>query len=220
MKHCGSAVIAVSILAACSAPDVPTAPLRPGATIARFIEPKEPPPEGPSTPVLTTILRKVEPDAGWAHGHAYGGAIVRYLATHAFAKATVETVLGSQAHEISKSAFTPLDTEIQPDVPTVPMEECQGTIKGIAYGRIWNVSYVKTTPTITGEQSKSSSTEYKCPEPRTPTTTQTTTPAGGSDGKTCYTLEIDYYWYYPATGQKEYRFTESFFWCENGEAYT
>jgi hypothetical protein len=39
---------------------------------------------------------------------------------------------------------------------------------------------------------------------------------GGEDGgtMTCYTLTRDHYWYYPDTGEIEYRYTETYTWCE------
>jgi uncharacterized membrane protein YgcG len=45
---------------------------------------------------------------------------------------------------------------------------------------------------------------------------------GGSDGggtqeggtAHCWTLTVDHYWYYPDTGRVEYRYSESYTWCE------
>lgn len=40
---------------------------------------------------------------------------------------------------------------------------------------------------------------------------------GGGDGGsvwTCYTVTIEHYWYYPDTGQVEYRYTEEQIYCE------
>jgi hypothetical protein len=41
--------------------------------------------------------------------------------------------------------------------------------------------------------------------------------AGEQPGGTvrCWTLQIDHYWYYPDTGQVEYRYSETYTWCEN-----
>lgn len=43
---------------------------------------------------------------------------------------------------------------------------------------------------------------------------------GGGDGGsvwTCYTVTIEHYWYYPDTGQIEYRYTEEQTYCEQSE---
>jgi hypothetical protein len=37
---------------------------------------------------------------------------------------------------------------------------------------------------------------------------------GGMDPVRCWTLHLDHYWYYPSTGQLEYRYTETYVWCE------
>lgn len=31
---------------------------------------------------------------------------------------------------------------------------------------------------------------------------------------TCYTVRIDHYWYYPDTGRVEYRYSDTYTWCE------
>jgi hypothetical protein len=36
----------------------------------------------------------------------------------------------------------------------------------------------------------------------------------GDPRETCYTVEIDHYWYYPDTGEVEYRYTEGRRYCE------
>lgn len=39
-------------------------------------------------------------------------------------------------------------------------------------------------------------------------------PGGGTGTLHCYTYSVDHYWYYPDTGEYEYRFTETKTWCE------
>lgn len=44
---------------------------------------------------------------------------------------------------------------------------------------------------------------------------------GGGGGGTvlrCYTVTIEHYWYYPDTGQIEYRYTEEQTYCEESSA--
>lgn len=40
-------------------------------------------------------------------------------------------------------------------------------------------------------------------------------PGGETQTYTCYTVTTDYYWYYPDTGEYEYRYSEETTWCES-----
>jgi hypothetical protein len=56
-----------------------------------------------------------------------------------------------------------------------------------------------------------------------PTVTPSTTCSGGGGGGDggsvwrCYTVTIDHYYYYPDTGETEYRYTEEYSYCEQAE---
>jgi hypothetical protein len=59
------------------------------------------------------------------------------------------------------------------------------------------------------------------PGPATLTTCSGDGGRGGGGGGTvgrCYTVTIEHYWYYPDTGQIEYRYTEEQTYCEQSSA--
>jgi hypothetical protein len=221
MKHSGPVVILLSLVAACAEGDfapTSTSLKHTAGDAAQIIEGQQDAPLGlPQEYQVPALLKSVEPDAGWSSdGFAYGGAIVRYIGTHAFAKATVDTDLGSKSHEAQESQQYPIDGELEPDVPIVSMRQCKGIIRGTAYGRVWNETLVRTSVVKWDEQARSASKQYECPRRATTTTTTTPSPDEDGGGTTCYLLEVDHYWYYPSSGDVEYRYTEAYRWCETG----
>lgn len=217
MRHYGPAIILLLATSCSDSANLPTEPLRRASTTSARLLEESGEPSGSEPSLFPAFLKKVEADAGWIDDFAYGGAIVTYFGSHAYAKATVETDLGSQSHEAKESFLTPADRELAPDIPIVTMPTCTGIIRGTAYGKVWDESLVQGKITVWGEQARTTSAKHEC---RRPTTTTTSTPSeGDDDGKTCYTIETDHYWYYPDTGELEYRYTEAYTWCESGSAY-
>lgn len=218
MRYSGPAFIQLVLLAACAeSGSIPTSTegLRPLSNTSNYVAPgvQEAPAElGPEFQVPTSL--SVEADAGWRYGYAFAGTIVRYTATNVYAKATVTTESGSNSHDGGDHQFFPVSNDFQVEDATVAMKQCVGTIRGTSFGKVWNETLLSTSLVRWGEQSASSTKHYQCPRS---TTTTTTTPSGGASTEvTCYTLEIDYYWYYPDTGRVEYRYTETYSWCEKG----
>ena len=156
----------------------------------------------PSESEIPTFLYSVEPDAGWVDGYAYAQSIVHYFATSAVAKATVKTSLGQNDAESETFNLIPAERYHSATV-NKPMAVCSGTIEGIAFGKIWN--FMPFTNTTWGPKSDTQQKAYTCPRQ----------PGGGSGGgspgggsTTCTTRLVDNYWYYPETGEWEFRYSE------------
>ena len=219
MRHSGPAVIVLILIAACAESGstlLPAEPLRLiDSSAAGILEDSE----KSSSTQTAAILESVEADAGWSpDGFAYGGAIIKYTATNAFVAATVISDSGSKTHKRQVSHKALVRAQLAPDIPIVSMSVCTGTIRGEAEGRVWNEQLTARGVHTWGEESGTASDKAGCPRP---TSTTSTSSAGGEDsGLTCYTIETDHYWYYPDTGEIEYRYTEAYTWCEkDGSAY-
>ena len=214
MRLSGPAVICAFLVVSCAelgtAPSTIPQELTSTSPTTSHIDADAEPTDAEAPTELASL--SVEADAGWRYGNAYAGGIVRYTATHVAGRVTVSSDSGSLSLEKSESHLSPAYRELQLPEPTVPMKECQGTITGHAFGRVWNEALVQKSVVKWGENSDSGAKHYTCPIPMT---NQTTWSTGGSTTQKCYTLEIDHYWYYPATGKVEYRYTETRTWCES-----
>jgi hypothetical protein len=169
-------------------------------------------PEGvPPEYQIPTKLYSVEADAGFTEGLAYAQAIVRYFGTNAIARATVKTNVGSDVGESARSDLIPASRELMATI-SYNMGTCGGTITGDAYGKVWNEFPIWGSISKWGEQSATGQAFANCPN--SPRSGRGNGGGGGGD-VTCYTLEIDHYWYYPATKTFEYRNTETYTWCDN-----
>ena len=215
MRSTGPAVIScLVVLSACTEPPTearsrPTARLEPISPALAEMASQTPPAGVPPEFQTPTELSSVEADAGWIDGKAYGGAIVRYTATHGHATATL-TANGTSVSSVRQQfQYWPLYAEVQAPIPTIPMAVCQGTIRGDAYGRVWNEFVGLTSLLKWGERIGSDTKFFECPSPP-----PASPPSGGADERVCYTLEIDYYLYDPNTGRTEYLRTETFTFCK------
>lgn len=227
MRHSGPAVILlVALIAACAdsgTEPLPTDALARGATtVAGILEPGEYPEGVPPELQVPAIIHSLDLDVGWSSdGFAYAGAILKYTATGGYVEARVVTDVGASPLALDQdSQFLPLSSSLQTPLATVPMAKCQGTIRGEAMGKAWNEFVGGTSAIIWGEVKKSATDSYECPRSRTTTTTTPDSESGGDDETACYLVEIDHYWYYPGTGEVEYRYTEAYRYCDKGgDAY-
>lgn len=168
---------------------------------------------------LPTFLHAIEPDAGYQDSYGWAQGIVRYTGTNGLIRVTVNTNVGSQSSEKQDYQLLPAQASIQHEV-NIHMGACGGNIRGDVYGAVWNELPLLGFPQW-GKKSDQRSKTASCATPLT-SSTRTSTGGGGSGSGgdiTCYQLEIDHYWYYPDTGEFEYRYTETFTWCERTSEY-
>lgn len=221
MRYSGPAVILFALVSACAESGTepePTSSLEHGGTTTvQILEPGQYPDEVPPELRVPAVLHSVNVDAGWSpDGFAYSGAKVEYTATSAYVQSRVVTDVGTSPLATKRANhLVPIRGSVQTPVPSVPMPKCTGTIRGEGLGRVWN-EFVGSTVLRWGEQEESATAAHSCPRPRTTTTTIPDDDGGGDSAGTCYLVEIDHYWYYPDTGELEFRYTEAYRWCEKG----
>lgn len=189
-----------------------TAPVSPELTKAPAagsltIEGEEVPEGVPTSHQVPTMLYSVSSSSGWETGYAYAQSHVSYFATNALSQATVTTSLGSETGESEIGDALPWNrTQVASAVKY--QDACSGTITGKAYGKIWN----RFGGLDWAHKSDTDFSSASCPAPPPPS-------GGGGGGGggpiTCYTLTIDHYWYYPDTGEYEYRYSEYYTWCQS-----
>jgi hypothetical protein len=145
----------------------------------------------------------VTPEASFQAQDQYAMAIARvdYIATNALAKATVTTSAGQADGESETSDAFPGRRYLDASA-ILAQSSCSGTVTGKAYGKVWNgFGGLKWA-----EKSDTRSTMTPCPRPPPPPPPPPPTGGGNTGGGdptslNCFILDIDYYEYYPATGE-------------------
>jgi hypothetical protein len=223
MRIPGPAIILLSLVVACTEsttapPEPETAGLERSSASTSHVEygSQEAPPELPSEYQVPTTIHSLEPDVGWADGRAWAGTIMRYTATNAEAVATLYSKSG--AHPASRSTdyqVLPAYNELQTEPVSVLMPQCDAPLQVASFGRVWNELFHSGNFMKWGDKSLTAFKSFPCASTITVTTRD---PGGaGGDRTACYNVYIDHYWWYPATGRVEYRYTDVERVCENAE---
>lgn len=170
---------------------------------------QEPPPGTPPEYAFPTVLYSVDPSAGYNEGYGWAQVSVSYFGTHGLAKITVNTNVGSQETERQDAGVFPMNRSLS-ESASIYMGACGGTIGAVGYGKVWNETPLGALKW--GTKSDTRQNQAFCPTPPPPSGGGGG--GGGGGSQTCYTLQIDHYWYYPDTGQIEYRYSSFYQWCE------
>lgn len=97
-------------------------------------------------------------------------------------------------------------------------EQCGNTVELNVLGEVWWMYSGGWSLDQRDRQARTVKNQSECGE-RVPVSTGGGGGGGGGKpgtGYTCYTYTVDHYWYYPATGHYEYRYTtEVSSWCES-----
>jgi hypothetical protein len=136
---------------------------------------------------------------------------VTYTGTNVEVRVKVLTNEDEQESAGEDYQILPAYNSILHDVNTY-MGACGGVIRGSVFARVWNeLPLLKFSPW--GIKADQRTAYSECPK-SIRRESNTVTASGTSDDSVCYKLDVDYYWYYPATGEFEYRYTETRSWCE------
>jgi hypothetical protein len=191
---------------ACS--DTASPPTTPKAqSVSTTIASEEAPAEAPPELQVPTILYSVRASAGYESNYAYAQSNVSYNATNALSQATVTMNGASETGERSAADAFPWDRNIT--ASALKYAPCVGTISAKAYGKIW----MQFGGFTWAEHTDNDFSSAECPAPP-PSSGGGGGGGSGSSKTSCYTLTIDYYWYYPDTGRYEWFGRDQFSWCE------
>ena len=213
MRTCGPAVLLLPCLVACS--EQGTAPAGDARLMnanAQYFEEgdQQPPPEVPPEYQLPTFIHSIEPAAGWRDEYAWAQGIVTYTATNVSMTVKVTTNADEETSDPKAHyQILPAPNQIIHDVNT-HMGACGGVIRASVFAEVWNeLPFLKLA--AWGKKSDARTGYADCP--KTLKRESVTVFAGGTNDVTCYELDIDHYWYYPATGELDFRYTETLSWC-------
>lgn len=219
MRISGPAVLLLLWGVACSEQSTePTPDLKRVNNSANYYEgdDQEPPPGVPAEYQFPTFIHSIEPTAGYRDGYAWAQGIVRYTGTSVQIRVKVSTNVDEQESEQTGYQLLPAYNSILHDVNSL-MGACGGNIRADVFAKVWNEApLLKFAPW--GTKSDQRSAYNTCPRTIRRESNTVSTGSGSSD-RVCYRLDIDYYYYYPDTGEIEYRYTDTRSWCEPASGY-
>lgn len=217
MKIPGPAGLLLLLSLACDAPVQPEVePVRPRQALARSVTEEgaqEAPPGVPPEYEMPTAIHSLLPEAWWRDGRAGADAVMQYTGNGALLKLTLTTDAGVASGETQDSHILPTWWYISTDA-SLRMETCGGALRADAWGSVWNELPLLGFPRW-GVKTATRTAHGECPRPATATVSTSL----ASNDEICYTIITEHYWYYPATGTFEYRFTKYETYCEKRTEY-